>query len=358
MSVIMTNGEPGSVYLVHYRTKGSKNGIRQYQNEDGSLTPLGREHYGVGEPREKASSASTDPNKGSQSEADANVARKLSRKERKQLRKERKQALEKERKEIRNLTDADLQAKINRLKKEKELDQLIQEQANSEDSPFKRKVTELLSNAAENLAKQTMNAVVEKVVAKAKENMNKSESISLEKYRDKDLFTLKTDEVEKVNKMFESLGKIAENRNKMFGSNDQTAPGKAAIEKKKANEEAAKDLKAKKEAAEKDAKAKKEAAEKEAKEEKKAAEKEAKAAKEAAEKEAKAAKEAAAKKAEADRKAAAEQRLREARVLRDAKNDVKNSTVDDINAMKDAGYSVKEIAESLNLSEETVKKIL
>lgn len=35
--------------LMHYRTKGSKNGIRRYQNEDGSLTPLGRIHYGVGD---------------------------------------------------------------------------------------------------------------------------------------------------------------------------------------------------------------------------------------------------------------------------------------------------------------------
>jgi len=38
-------------YLMHYRTKGSKNGYRRYQKEDGSLTPEGREHYGVGDPR-------------------------------------------------------------------------------------------------------------------------------------------------------------------------------------------------------------------------------------------------------------------------------------------------------------------
>lgn len=40
-----------SNYLMHYRTKGSKNGIRRYQNEDGSLTAEGRDHYGVGDPR-------------------------------------------------------------------------------------------------------------------------------------------------------------------------------------------------------------------------------------------------------------------------------------------------------------------
>lgn len=36
-------------YLMHYGVKGQKYGQRRYQNPDGSLTPEGREHYGVGE---------------------------------------------------------------------------------------------------------------------------------------------------------------------------------------------------------------------------------------------------------------------------------------------------------------------
>lgn len=39
-------------YLAHYGVKGQKHGKRRWQNEDGSLTPEGREHYGVGDPRE------------------------------------------------------------------------------------------------------------------------------------------------------------------------------------------------------------------------------------------------------------------------------------------------------------------
>lgn len=35
--------------LEHAGVKGQKWGIRRYQNEDGSLTALGREHYGIGE---------------------------------------------------------------------------------------------------------------------------------------------------------------------------------------------------------------------------------------------------------------------------------------------------------------------
>lgn len=34
--------------LKHYGAKGQKWGVRRYQNEDGSLTPAGREHYGYG----------------------------------------------------------------------------------------------------------------------------------------------------------------------------------------------------------------------------------------------------------------------------------------------------------------------
>lgn len=36
------------VYLAHHGIKGQKHGVRKYQNPDGSLTPLGRIHYGVG----------------------------------------------------------------------------------------------------------------------------------------------------------------------------------------------------------------------------------------------------------------------------------------------------------------------
>ena len=40
--------------LYHHGVKGQKHGKRRYQNPDGSLTPEGRVHYGVGERRAKA----------------------------------------------------------------------------------------------------------------------------------------------------------------------------------------------------------------------------------------------------------------------------------------------------------------
>ena len=41
--------------LYHYGVPGQKHGNRKYQYEDGSLTPEGKIHYGVGDGRKKTS---------------------------------------------------------------------------------------------------------------------------------------------------------------------------------------------------------------------------------------------------------------------------------------------------------------
>jgi hypothetical protein len=46
--------------LAHHGVKGQKKGVRQYQYLDGSLTPLGREHYGVGKGRKETQEPSPD----------------------------------------------------------------------------------------------------------------------------------------------------------------------------------------------------------------------------------------------------------------------------------------------------------
>ena len=44
-------------YVAHTGVKGMKWGQRQYQNKDGSLTPLGRAHYGIGAARKSVGQA-------------------------------------------------------------------------------------------------------------------------------------------------------------------------------------------------------------------------------------------------------------------------------------------------------------
>lgn len=43
--LILCTPEEAEDYLMHYRTKGSKNGERRWQDENGRLTPAGYEHY-------------------------------------------------------------------------------------------------------------------------------------------------------------------------------------------------------------------------------------------------------------------------------------------------------------------------
>lgn len=43
--ILVANETPDQQTLMHWRTKGSKNGVRRYQNLDGSLTPEGYQHY-------------------------------------------------------------------------------------------------------------------------------------------------------------------------------------------------------------------------------------------------------------------------------------------------------------------------
>ena len=52
MAYVYSNRERfgnGGDYLIHYGVPGQKKGVRRYQNEDGSLTEEGKQHYGVGE---------------------------------------------------------------------------------------------------------------------------------------------------------------------------------------------------------------------------------------------------------------------------------------------------------------------
>lgn len=45
---ILKGEDTNEEFIEHYGVKGQRRGVRRYQNEDGSLTSLGRQHYGIG----------------------------------------------------------------------------------------------------------------------------------------------------------------------------------------------------------------------------------------------------------------------------------------------------------------------
>ena len=95
--------------LMHFRTKGSKNGVRRFQQPDGTWTPLGlaerKKREGWGETRKERK-----------------AQKRLAKAERKQAKKAARAAAVEQRrqKDYKNLSDEELQQKINRLKLEKE----------------------------------------------------------------------------------------------------------------------------------------------------------------------------------------------------------------------------------------------
>lgn len=104
----------GQDTLAHFRTKGSKNGVRRFQNEDGTWTPLGlrerKEREGWGDGDRKARKAE----------------RKIAKAERRQARNQRIEDFKEKRRKnsLKDLTDEEIQKKISRLKLEQEYKEL------------------------------------------------------------------------------------------------------------------------------------------------------------------------------------------------------------------------------------------
>lgn len=218
MNVVLTSVD-NTPSLLHFRTKGSKNGVRLYQYEDGSLTPLGRIHYGVGKGREKGEPEKSDRQK--EKELKANISNKIkqfseNRKAKAEARTKEKESEQKQRedarKEIRNLSDQELNTRLARLQKEKQYSELLNERENREKGPVRAAVSKLLKEAAENLARKTLNEVVDQVIRKGKSKLQEKTAIKLSDYKDVDPYSLDSDKLKAVSEAFNNAANLVRNK--------------------------------------------------------------------------------------------------------------------------------------------------
>lgn len=110
----------GQDSLMHFRTKGSKNGVRRYQEADGTWTPLGlkerRAREGFGERRAARKEARAQRRAARAAERSANIERARQYKQA--------QAEARRKRNPKNLTDDELKKGIERLKMEQEYREL------------------------------------------------------------------------------------------------------------------------------------------------------------------------------------------------------------------------------------------
>ena len=135
------------MYLAHHGIKGQKHGYRRWQNPDGSLTPAGRVHYGVGAARDKVGSVAKSVGKAirkkvapTNAELNAQIRKQKSKNLNKQKRRElrdlkrgidsdassssQQKPLRGQNKRFSEMSDQDIQDRIKRLRSEIELAEL------------------------------------------------------------------------------------------------------------------------------------------------------------------------------------------------------------------------------------------
>lgn len=113
---------PPEDYLMHYRTPGSKNGVRRYQTESGEWTPLGlrerreREGWGDGESRKLRKAEKK------LARAEKKLAKSEKREEKQKIRAQKKfeRSEEKRKKKLSGLTDEEMKQKLERARMEAE----------------------------------------------------------------------------------------------------------------------------------------------------------------------------------------------------------------------------------------------
>ena len=153
-----------NVEFLHYGVEGMKWGIRRYQNDDGSLTPLGRTRYGGKAVKEynKATSASLrgkDKKALKHAKKFVEIDKKLENPKADKLAEElerRTAYSNKGTKKTRMMSDDEITSKINRMKVENEYNKLVK---SNRQNPDVERTKEAAKSTAEKIGKTTVAAL-------------------------------------------------------------------------------------------------------------------------------------------------------------------------------------------------------
>lgn len=182
---------PVSEYLEHYGTQGMKWGIRRYQNEDGTLTALGRIHYGLG-PHVGKGKPLPNPFKKKEKKEDGDSSE--SKSPEKELSKEdimksgdAKLIL----KNMDKLTDSELQAAYNRANTVRNLQNLTPSEAKKKDP---------------NLFQKGVKTITDAMVAELASELTATAKVGVKSVGEKVINTVFADDNAKRNSMLKSIG--------------------------------------------------------------------------------------------------------------------------------------------------------
>ena len=173
--------------LTHWGISGMKWGRRRFQNPDGTLTPEGRERYGVGAARDA----------GKQPE------------------------MKKPPKTVSEMSDQELKSRIDRLNMEKTYAQLTSEANERKRGPVRKAISKALTN----LGDRVMGLAVDKVM----DRLRNGEKFDIDDWKYADVNTMDSDTISKVQKWWAAASFI----NKARESAGKTQGGEQKTEKKK-----------------------------------------------------------------------------------------------------------------------------
>lgn len=162
-------------YLAHHGIKGQKWGVRRYQNGDGSLTPEGRQRYGVSSKLRKAAgvvgrAAGKAVRKATGRETDAELDAELKKQWEKLARRNKKENIRDlkirasgRKKKLHEMTDSELDDYINRKIKEKKIRELEKEEREANKGPVSKFLTDVAKTSADSAVKGIGRGVEESI---------------------------------------------------------------------------------------------------------------------------------------------------------------------------------------------------